>query len=418
MPLTAQIPQDLVVDFDLLDPALAKSVATFQERAAQLRHKGPVLYSPAWGGYWIVTRYDDVCEVLRDPETFSSWPNDLVNSSQGKYIPIELDPPDHTSYRRVLLPLFSPKRMQAIEPEIRSVINGLIDEFCEKGQCEFVEAFAHALPTRVFLSLMGWPLEDTALFSETVDVATQGLPGRPREESQQAQADAASRIYGYFSEVIERVKAGNYDMDSLTAQIITTPIELPDGGHRQLDTTELGQMFFLLLIAGLHTTQGSLAWSIINLASHPEKRADLITHPDRIPNAVEEILRFEAAVSLGRRATRDAEVAGVKIAAGDRLITLLCSANRDESHFDQPGELLLDRAPNHHVSFGMGIHRCIGSHLARLELRLALEEIHERIPDYSLIEGDPPRMIPAQVRSCGYLPIQFTPTPRSTMAGC
>jgi cytochrome P450 len=412
MSVTAPVPQDLVVDFDVHDPALVSTPEAWNQRGVELRRKGPVVYSPASGGYWIVTRYDLVCEVLRDPELFSSYPNDLANSSQGRLLPIEVDPPEHTALRKVLLPLFTPKRMQEIEPRLRATINELIDQFSEKGECEFIDAFAHALPTRVFLELMGWPAEDAEMFSAATDMALQGLPGKSAEESHQAQAEAAFKIYGYFADIIERVKRGDYDMNSLTAQIISTPVEQPDGSARPLTVEELGQMFFLLAIAGLHTTQGSLAWSIINLAANPEQRAELIADPRRIPAAIEEILRFEAAASLGRRATRDTVLGGINVAAGDQLLVLLSSANRDAEQFDSADEVKIERTPNHHVAFGMGVHRCIGSHLARLELRLALEELHKRIPDYQLVEGDPPRMTGSQIRSCEHLRIEFTPTPR------
>jgi cytochrome P450 len=412
VPAPAHVPEQLVVDFDVHDPALALTPTAWQERVAELRDMAPLVYSQSNKGYWVVTHYDLVCEVLRDPTTYSSFPNDLANVSQGRLMPIELDPPEHTVMRKVLLPLFTPKRMQEIEPRIRATINDLIDQFCEKGECEFVDAFAHALPTRVFLELMGWPLDDADMFSETTDIALQGLPGRTAEESQQAQAEAAFKIYGYFADVIERVKRGDYDMSSLTAQIILAPIEEPDGTTRELTVVELGQMFFLLALAGLHTTQGSLAWSIINLSANPEQRADLIANPDDLPAAIEEILRYEATASLGRRATCATTLGGMDIAEGDQLLVLLSSANRDADHFGQPDDLQIDRSPNHHVSFGMGVHRCLGSHLARMELRLALEELHKRIPDYQPVEGDPPRMTGTQIRSCSYLPIQFTPSPR------
>jgi cytochrome P450 len=412
MSVTAPVPPDLVVDFDVHDRSLVATPEVWHRRGLELRGKGAMLYTPAWGGHWIVTQYDLACEVLRDPDRFSSYPNDLANSSQGQLVPIELDPPQHTAVRKVLLPLFTPKRLQEIEPRLRATINELIDEFSEAGECEFVEAFAHALPTRVFLELMGWPSEDAEMFSAAVDMAIQGLPGKSRDESHRAQAEAAYKIYGYFGEVIDRVKRGAYEMDSLTAQIILAPVEQPDGSARTLTVEELGQMLFLLAIAGLHTTQGSLAWSIINLAGNPAQRAELIADPSRIPAAIEEILRFEAAASLGRRATRDTVLGGVSIAAGDQLLVLLSSANRDETRFEHADEVKIDRTPNHHVSFGMGAHRCIGSHLARLELRLALEELHKRIPDYRLVDGDPPRMTAGQIRSCDYLRIQFTPTPK------
>ncbi len=154
----SNIPADLVVDFDVYDPTLAFPVDVFQEKAAELRARGPIVWSPHYGGHWIVTRYDEIFRILRDAETFSSYPNNLVDAGQGKFIPVEIDPPEHTQYRQALQPLFGPARMKDLEPKIRAIVNELIDGFAGKGEAEFVAEFAHALPTRVFLSLMGWPL--------------------------------------------------------------------------------------------------------------------------------------------------------------------------------------------------------------------------------------------------------------------
>ncbi|MDT2008503.1 cytochrome P450 [Rhodococcus opacus] len=406
---TTDLPEKLVVDFDVYDQSLAMPKDMFQEHAAVLRDLGPVVYSTAHGGHWIVTRYQEIHQVLRDPETFSSYPNNLVNAGQGKFIPIELDPPEHTFYRQALQPLFSPKRMKDLEPLIREVINELIDGFAAKGSAEFISEFAHELPTRVFLALMGWPLEDAEMFTETTDIALQGIPGGSEEESAKAREDAANRIFGYFGAIVAQVRAGEGGPDSLTAQIINTPIEMEDG-VRLLTDEELYRMFFLLLIAGLHTVQGSLAWGIIHLANNTQQREELVDDPDAIPAAVEEILRIEAAVIAGRRATKDVELGGVTISEGEQLIVLLCSANRDGAEFEAPDELKIDRSPNRHLSFGAGPHRCIGSHLARIELKLAMEEIHRRIPDYSLVQEDPPIMHATQVRGCVRLPITFTPS--------
>ena len=406
---TTNLPDKLVVDFDVYDQSLAMPKDVFQERAAGLRELGPVVYSTAHGGHWIVTRYQEIHQVLRDPETFSSYPNNLVNAGQGKFIPIELDPPEHTFYRQALQPLFSPKRMKELEPLIRDVINELIDGFAAKGSAEFISEFAHELPTRVFLALMGWPLEDAAMFTETTDIALQGIPGGSEEESAKARAEAANRIFGYFGAIVAKVRGGEEGPDNLTAQIINTPIEMEDG-VRLLTDEELYRMFFLLLIAGLHTVQGSLAWGIVHLANNPQQRDEILDDPDTITAAVEEILRIEAAVIAGRRATKDVELGGVTISEGEQLIVLLCSANRDDTEFEEPDDLKIDRSPNRHLSFGAGPHRCIGSHLARIELKLAMEEIHKRLPDYSLVQEDPPIFHATQVRGCVRLPITFTPS--------
>jgi cytochrome P450 len=146
--VTHDIAEGLLVDFDVYDPALAAPVEVFQEKAAELRARGPIVYSPHYGGHWIVTRYEEIFRILRDAETFSSYPNNLVDAGQGKFIPVEIDPPEHTQYRQALQPLFGPARMKELEPKIRGIVNELIDGFASAGQCEFVAEFAHALPTR------------------------------------------------------------------------------------------------------------------------------------------------------------------------------------------------------------------------------------------------------------------------------
>ncbi|WP_109529511.1 MULTISPECIES: cytochrome P450 [Nocardia] len=408
MTTAAEVPPDLVVDFDVYDPSLAFPVDNVQEHVAALAAKGPVVYSTAHGGHWIVTRYKEIHEVLRDSETFSSYPNNLVTTTAGfgKFIPIELDPPEHTGYRLALQPLFSPTRMKALEEDIRGVINELIDGFAGKGEAEFISEFAHELPTRVFLALMDWPIEDAPVFTDATDVILTGVPGASEEESNRARGEAAFKMLGYFQNMInERRQNPGTDV---TSQLIHTEFQL-EGGKRLLTDEELNRMFFLLLIAGLHTVQGSLAWSVIHLANNPDRRQQIIDDDSVIPTAVEEILRIEAAVVPGRRATRATELGGFPIAEGDQLILMLCSANRDPEEFEDPAELDLYRLPNRHLSFGAGAHRCIGSHLARIELKLALEEIHRRIPDYDLVESDPPVMHSSQVRGCTRLPIVFTP---------
>ncbi|MDV8067114.1 cytochrome P450 [Rhodococcus sp. IEGM 1366] len=408
MTTTEHIPANLVVDFDVYDQSLAQPVDTVQARVAELAGKGPVVYSPTHGGHWIVTRYKEIHEVLRDTETFSSYPNNLVTGpgGMGKFIPIELDPPEHTGYRVALQPLFSPNRMKALTDEIRDVINELLDGFAGKGEAEFISEFAHELPTRVFLTLMDWPADDAPMFTEMTDTVLMGKPGASEEASSQATVAAGLEMIGYFQKIVDERRAN--PGDDITSTLIHTEVELEDG-KRLLTDEELNRMFFLLLIAGLHTVQGSLAWSIIHLFNNPDQRDALVDDETLIPSAVEEILRIEAAVIPGRAATRDVELGGVQIKKGEQLILMLCSANRDDTEFEDPEELNLERHPNRHLSFGSGAHRCIGSHLARIELSLALEELHRRIPDYELIESDPPILHAGQVRGCARLPIRFTP---------
>jgi cytochrome P450 len=402
-----RVPPNLVTDFDVYDESLATPVDVFQERVAELAAKGPVVYSPAYGGHWVVTRYNEIQQVLTDPKTFSSYPNNLVTPMDfGKFIPLELDPPEHTAYRQVLQPLFSPQRMKKLSEHIREVVNELIDGFAPRGHAEFISEFAHELPTRIFLALMDWPLEDAPMFTEATDVVLFGKPGGTREESDLARIAAGLTVAGHFHNVIEDRR--NNPRDDATSTLINTEVALPDG-TRALEDQELILMFYLLLMGGLHTVQGSLAWAIQHFVNNPAQR-DLITaDPTAIPKAVEEILRMEAAVSAGRRATRDVELGGVSIAEGDQLLLILSSANRDPDAFPNPGDFDINRSPNRHLSFGAGVHRCLGSHLGRVELTIALEELHRRIPDYQLVESDPPVFHSTQVRGCLRMPITFTP---------
>ncbi|MDH3047715.1 cytochrome P450 [Gordonia alkanivorans] len=400
--------EDVTVDFDVYDPSIAAPIDRYQEHAAELAAKGPVVYSTAHGGHWIVTGYNEIHEVLRDAETFSSYPNNLVtNEAFGKLLPIELDPPEHTGYRKALQPLFGPARMKKLTDDIRDVVNDLLDGFAKKGEAEYISAFAHELPARVFLALMDWPIEDAPLFTEATDVVLFGKPGGTEQESLEARAIAGMQMLGYFQKMVDE-RRGNPG-DDVTSQLIHTEVELEDG-LRLLTDEELNRMFFLLLIAGLHTVQGSLAWAIVHLVNNPEQRQQIIDDPElMVPTAVEEILRIEAAVAPGRRATRDVELGGMKISEGEQLILMLASANRDHEEFEDPDALDVTRKPNRHVSFGGGPHRCIGSHLARIELTVALEEILRRIPDFDLVESDPPVFHSSQVRGCVRMPIRFTP---------
>ncbi|EHB55545.1 Camphor 5-monooxygenase [Mycolicibacterium rhodesiae JS60] len=402
-----KVPAHLVTDFDVYDPSLAEPVDVMQAKMAELAALGPVVYSTAHGGHWIVTRYKEIHQVLTDAATFSSYPNNLVTPADfGKFIPLEIDPPEHTAYRHALQPLFSPQRMKRLSDDIRGVVNDLIDKFAARGEAEFVSEFAHELPAKVFLALMDWPIEDAQMFTEATDAVLFGKPGGTKEESDQAMMMAAMTIAGYFNTVVSERRAN--PGEDATSKLIHTEVALPDG-TRLLTDEELFRMFFLLLMGGLHTVQGSLAWSIVHFVNNPAQRDLLIADPSLLPKAVEEVLRIEAAVAAGRRVACDTELGGVHLAKDDQLIVLLCTANRDPDYFDAPETFDITRNPNRHLSFGSGPHRCLGSHLGRVELTIALEELHRRIPDYQLVESDPPIFHSTQVRGCRRMPITFTP---------
>ncbi|BBZ05628.1 cytochrome P450 [Mycolicibacterium chitae] len=402
------VPDHLRVDFDVFDPALTAPTDRFQSEVAKLAAIGPVVYSTAHDGHWVVTGYDEIQGGMLDPERFSAWPTNIMPHGDEKTLPLELDPPEHTAYRQALQPIFGPRRMKTLETVIRDTTNELIDGFAHRGSAEFVAEFAHELPTRMFLGLMDLPLRDAPLFTEATNIFIQGKPELGREESGKAMEEALHRMLGYFAGVVEERKNRPEPGTDITSHIVRTPVEIL-GETRNFTDAELCNMFFLLLLGGLHTVQGSLAWALQHLANNPGQRQKLIDNPDLLPSAIEEILRLEGAVSPGRRATRDTTLGGVPIKADDQLLLVLAGGNRDQRQYENSDSMDIARIPNRHLSFGVGAHRCIGSHLARLELSIALQEIHRRIPDYRLDPDDPPIWHPSQVRGVVKMPLRFTP---------
>lgn len=407
---TADVSPERVVDFDVYDPSLTMPVDRMTDEAVRLAGIAPVLWSTAHGGHWVVGSYELVHHVLRHPELFSSYPNNIVGAGQGKFLPLELDPPEHTAYRRALQPLFSPTRMRALEGEIRRIVVDLIEAFPDDGRVEFVSGFAHELPAHVFLALMGWPVEDAPMFTATTDVARNGRAGDTPEEAVASRAEAAGQLFAYFRRVVdehrERMAGGDPVVDVTTAIIGSTIVD-PEQGERPMTDDELVRLFFLLLIAGLHTVQGSLSWMMLQLSRNPEQRQRILDDPSVVPGAVEEVLRYEVPTSIGRRAVQDVQLGDTHIRAGDQLILLVGAANRDAGQFEQPHSFDVEREINRHLTFGAGPHRCIGSHLARIEIRVAMEEIHARVPRYRLDPDEAMVVAASQVRSVLRLPLVF-----------
>jgi cytochrome P450 len=325
--------------------------------------------------------------VLRNHQLFSS----RVEMGLGNVrplIPLNVDPPLHAKYRKLLDPLFAPRRMDDQEEDIARRVNGIIDSFIERGECNFTEEFAEILPSSVFLGLIGLPedqlhmflhLRDGILHFDKIDPDALLDP-----EKRRAVQDATGQeIYEYFGRVIaERQKTPRDDVISgfLAAEI--------DGDR--LTTEEVLDILFLFLIAGLDTVSDSLTCFYAFLAQNPEHRRRLASDSSIIPSAVEELLRWESPVPLGvpRVATADTELPnGQEVAEGTVILVSYGAANVDPSAFNDSTEVRFDREENRHIAFGGGVHRCLGSHLARRELRVALREWHQRIPDYRLKAG-------------------------------
>jgi cytochrome P450 len=353
-----------------------------------------------FGGHGVtVSKYEDVLWALKHPEVFSS--KDVVNvGGEVPLLPLSVDPPEHAKYRRLLDPQFSPKRMAELEPEARALVNEIIDAFASRGECDFDEEFATPLPSTIFLAMMGLPHSDLPDFLRWRD-DTIRPEGRTVEEQEAKRQAAGQAIEAYFEHAIEE-KRKNPD-DRLLSTVAHGEV---DG--RPLTHNEMLGITHLLLLGGLDTVTATLDCMIVYLAQHPERRQALVEDPSLISAAIEELLRHQTPVMMVPRIiARDHEIGGVQLQAGDSATLLIGAANVDVAEFDEAGDVMLDRGANRHLAFGGGPHRCLGSHLARLELRVAIEEFHKRIPEYSIREGAEIHFSPG-IRQADNLPIVFT----------
>jgi cytochrome P450 len=366
--------------FDMVDPESARHP---QPMYKMLREAEPVMRVEGVGV--IVTRRADVEEVFRDPEVFSSNMDAVDLQNVRPLIPLQIDPPEHKKYRKILDPLFAPKQMALIEEPVAQLVNDLIDGFIDRGECDFAQEFSIPFPSQVFLTLLGLPLDDLPLFLKMKDgiIRPDHVVGKPRSEPEvvEYQRGIAQSIYDYFDKVLDEREVER--KDDLLSKFLDAEVD----GHK-LTRHDILDICFLFLIAGLDTVTASLDCFFGFLVDHPEARKQLVAEPDVMPAAVEELLRWETPVSgVARAATRDTELGGVKIAAGEHVMALIASANTDEDDLTDAFDVRFDREVNRHLAFGGGVHRCLGSHLARLELRVALREWHKRIPEYQLKPG-------------------------------
>jgi cytochrome P450 len=345
-----------------------------------------------------LTRYEDVLWALKHPEYFSS--DRVVQiGNEVPLIPLSVDPPEHAKYRRLLDPQFSPKKMGELEPEMRKLVNEVVDGFIDRGTFDFHEEFATPLPSTFFLALMGLPQDDLPLFLQWRD-NTIRPDAATIEEANEIREHTGQEITEYFERALDeqRVTPG----DRLLGMLVHAEIE-----GRPLTRAELLGMCHLLLLGGLDTVTATLDCMIVYLANHPERRQAIIDDPELIPSAVEELLRHQSPVMVvPRKLVQDVEIGGVLCQAGDSASLVLGAADVDTTEFEDADDVRFDRGRNRHVAFGGGPHRCLGSHLARLELRVAVEEFHRRIPTYEIPAGTQIHFSPG-IRQADHLPLVF-----------
>lgn len=391
-------------DYDIFDPDyIADPYGIWDE----LRAACPIAHTDRWGGSWLPTRYADVTEIARDIDRFPSG-NGIsvvpimdggngVNASpllSSGIPPISADPPLHTWTRRLVLPTMSPARVAEYEVFTRDLCRRLVNDIAERGAGDAALDYAQQIPVRVIGHILGVPESMSATFTEWVrDVLEFAHDGERRGRGVVA-------IVGYIQEAVAERQANPLDdfiSELLSAENDGEPIGVP---------VVMG-MCALLLIAGIDTTWSSIGSTMWHLATHPADRRRLIAEPELLPTAIEEFLRAYSPVTMARRLTNDVEFGGCPMKAGDRILMNFPAANRDPEVFPDADKVILDRQHNRHVAFGAGIHRCAGSNLARMEIRVAVQEWLARIPDFEVTDPADVTWAGGQVRGPRSIPIRI-----------
>lgn len=393
---------------DAVNPATGEANPYLPEVAAepipfyeQLRAHCPVAMFEGFGkGTYILSRYEDVRWALKHPEVFSS---DFVAVDIGQdrpLIPLQIDPPEHAKYRRVIDPTLGPHEVHPLDAEVRALVNDLIDRFIDRGSVDAHAEFTVPLPCTVFLQLCGLPLEDLEQFLVWKDNIIRPGTFDPEQDAKIRRATGAA-MYAYFESALDqRERRPGTD---LLSRFFTSEV---DG--RRMSKEEMLDICYLFILGGLDTVTSTLDCSLAYLAAHPEHRDAIAADLSLVPAAVEELLRYHTPVmQIVRAVKQPVELHGVSMEPGDTVMLMLGAADTDPAEFgDDASEFDLHRDVNRHLAFGGGPHRCLGSHLARFELKVALEEWHRRIPEYSVPGGVELVYSPA-IREIAEFPLEF-----------
>jgi cytochrome P450 len=394
--------RDWATDFDHTDQVWAQDPYPIW---AELSERCPVAHTDRYGGAWLPTRYDDISAIAYDTTTFSSQAVLMTNARPGVAAPIgpappiTSDPPFHHQARRLLLPPFSPKAIAAWEPSMRALCRELLDGLAGRTMVDGAVDYAQHVPVDVIARLLGLPPEDGEVFRGFVRDVIESV-FVPADE-RRARFEA---IGGYIDEAIED------HLDDRRDDLIGYLLDVELDGER-LSHRHVRAMVELLLIAGVDTTWSSIGASIWHLARVPEDRRRLVAEPELLPVAIEEFLRAYAPVTMARLVAEETELHGCPMKPGEWVLLPFPAANRDPGQFPDPDRVMIDRAKNPHAAFGLGIHRCLGSNLARLELRVALEEWLARFPDFELADPDAVTWSIGQVRGPRTLPLRILGQP-------
>jgi cytochrome P450 len=399
---TVKPAQNWQTDWDHADPAYNQQAHQIWD---ELRETCPVAHTDRYGGAWLPVRHEDISAIARDTDHFSSEGAVLANKPPreewistapiGGAPPITSDPPFHADARRLLLPAFSPQVVAEWEPEIRRLCNELIDNLEGLDVVDAAVQYAQNIPVYVIARMLGLPLEDSDYFRDTVHLVLEEIGaefGDRRAGFEKLDAYLAVHVQDH----IENPK------DDLIGFLLNAKIY-----DQPLSPTHVVGTIILLMVAGIDTTWSSIGSSIWHLAHHPADLARMVAEPELLPTAIEELLRAYAPVTMARIVSQDAEIGGCPVKQGDSVLLPFPAANRDPDVFENADTVIIDREVNRHVAFGLGIHRCLGSNLARLELRVAVEVFINRFPKFELADPSAVTWSLGQVRGPRKLPVRI-----------
>jgi cytochrome P450 len=357
-----------------LDTVRDRPVGEWMTDLNGLREANPICWNEH-GGYWVITRAQLAREVFQNPAVFT---NDSISPGDPdpsyKWIPSNINPPLHVQYRQMLNHAFGPAAVARVEPKARTYCRMAIGEIVDTGRCDYVADVGGLFPTRVFLELVDLPWQDAPLFVRWTETLFDAFFSGPQAEA------AFDESRQYFSDLIAERRRAPRDPDhDFASHLLAATI---DG--RPVPEEDVLNIFNQLMLAGLDTVKSALSYSLLHLATHDADRRRIVMEPAIIPTAVEEFLRAYPLVMEGRKLSQDVDFHGVPMRAGEMIMLVLPTIMRDPDQFERPDEVIIDRAKNNHLSFGGGPHRCLGSHLARMEMAVGLEEWHRRVPEYRL----------------------------------
>ncbi|MGE0383206.1 MAG: cytochrome P450 [Gammaproteobacteria bacterium] len=372
----AHVPSERVVDFDFWRLPEGESDAFGHYERLRTAGTPEIVWSPYNGGHWIFCGFQAVREGYQNYGLFTSTGDSIppVPGEKVVLIPNSLDPPEHTPYRNLLNPLFSPAQMARLQPRVRSTAVALIDGIASAGQCDFAADYAMKYPTSLLVYVVGLPESMLPTFLQWEHTFF-------RSTSLEERAAAQANIVGYLNEYVN-AQAANPG-EGIIGTLLRT--KLPDG--RLMTPGEVARVAHLFFLAGLDTVPNTLSFIFHHLTRYPRLQAELHEHPDRIPQYTLEFLRLYSVAALARTVREDVEFRGVRLQAGDRVLLPTMMANHDASEFPNPLEIDIQRENKAFITFGAGPHRCIGSHLARQEIDVTLEEWFKRIGRFELAPG-------------------------------